>query len=56
MKQATKTLNEIRELNAAIHKSKSPKLKRDYSKAMRRKIKDLKEYCMYRGISLEELI
>ena len=56
MKQALIVVAEIKQLKAAVRKSKSMKLKNDYHKAIRNKKADLKEYCQYKGLNYEELI
>ena len=56
MKQALKVVDEIKNLQAAINKSKSTKLKADYNKAIKRKRIELKEYCGYKDLNYMELI
>lgn len=41
-------VNEINRIEEAINKSKSAKLKRDYSKAVKKMKKELKEYDNFR--------
>ena len=54
MKQALIYLDEIKRMQQAIKKTKSYKLKNDYSKAIKRKKAELKEYCKYKNINLKE--
>lgn len=56
MKQALKVAAEIERLKGAIERTKSEKLKRDYSKGIRNLTAELKEYCGYRKIDFNELI
>ena len=56
MKQIQKEIGEINRLHDASRKTESPFLKRDYKKAIVRKILNLKEYCRYRGLNFEDAI
>ncbi|MBO5711884.1 MAG: hypothetical protein J6R47_03510 [Acholeplasmatales bacterium] len=56
MKQALKVVNEINKLKIEISISNSEKLITDRSKKIRTLIKDLKEYCSYKGINYNKLI
>lgn len=56
MKQALIVVDEIKQLQAAINKSKSTKLKTDYNKAIKRKKTELKEYCFYKGLNYQNII
>ena len=56
MKQALIYLEEIKRLQQAIGKTKSHKLKNDYSKAIKRKKSELKAYCKYKNINLKEVM
>ena len=47
-KQREAFVKEMRRMKEAIEKTDSPKLKRDYSKAIKRMKKQLKEYDYYR--------
>lgn len=54
MKQALIHLEEINRLKDAISRTKSQKLRNDYSKAIKRKKAELREYCKYKNINLKE--
>ena len=56
MTAAIREAEDIRRMQHAIHVSVSDKLKTDYRKAIRRKAKELREYCRYRGIDFDELM
>lgn len=56
MKQIQKEIDEINRLYDASRKTESPFLRRDYKKAIIRKILDLKEYCRYRGLNFKDVI
>lgn len=45
MNKALELAQEIRRKQSAVQKTKSEKLKRDYSKSIVRSIRDLKYYC-----------
>lgn len=55
MKQALKLIDEINWMKLSIKNSSSIHLKRDYEKAIRRDLRDLEEYCSYKGIDYKEL-
>lgn len=44
MNSRAKHLQEMQELRQAIEKTKSPYLKKDYGKALKRKERELREY------------
>lgn len=48
--------NEIKRLKQAITRTKSKYLIKDYTKAIKRLERDLKEYCMYTGANYKEII
>lgn len=50
MKTAIKEAQEIRRLILAAENTKSRYLRSDYGKAVKRKKKELQEYCGFRGI------
>ena len=56
MKQALKQIEEINRLQEAIQKTNSPKLRNDYSKAVRHKKAELREYCKYKNIDMKGII
>ena len=56
MEQIQKEIDEINRLYDANRKTESPFLRRDSKKAIIRKIRDLKEYCRYRGLNFEDVI
>lgn len=56
MKQALKVATEINRLKRAIEKTKSPHLKKDYGKAVRKLTAELKEYCGYRKLNFDEVM
>lgn len=55
MKQALKEIDEINRLYDLIKSSDRSTIRRDSKKAIIRKVKDLREYCEYRGIDFVEL-
>lgn len=55
MKQALKFIDEINRKKLALQKTKSKYLRHDYSKSIDQDIRDLKEYCNYKGIDFDEL-
>ena len=55
MKQVLKEVEDIKRMREAISKTKSDYLINDYKKAISRKIRDLKEYCTYKGLNYKEL-
>jgi phage host-nuclease inhibitor protein Gam len=56
IKQAKDIKREIRELEAAIKKTDSPHLKRDYRKKINSLKEDLKDYCYFKNISYQEVM
>ena len=56
MKAAMRQVAEINRIKEALKKTKSPHLKKDYEKNLRRLINGLKEYCRYRGFKLKEIL
>ena len=55
MKQAQILIDDIKRMKQAISKTKSYKLKNDYTKAINRKTKELIEYCSYRGLVFDSV-
>ena len=55
MKQALIFLKEINRKKDAIKNTKSKYLIEDYTKSIEEDEKELKEYCLYKGIDYEEL-
>lgn len=56
MKQALKVVAEIERLKIAAEKTESKYLRKDYSKAIKRLVAELKEYCGYRKLDFKELM
>lgn len=56
MKQALKVVAEIERLKGAIEKTKSARLKNDYSKGIRNLTAELKEYCGYKKLNFNEVM
>ena len=56
MKQALKVVEEINRMKAAKEKTKSAKLKNDYSKGIRNLTAELKEYCGYKKLNFNEVM
>lgn len=54
-KMREKHVAEMERLKIAIAKTKSEYLKRDYSKALKRMERELKEYDRYKGVDAEWL-
>lgn len=50
MNKALELAQEIRRKQSAVQKTKSEKLKRDYSKSIVRSIRDLKYYCKSKNL------
>lgn len=55
MKQVKKEIDEINRLYELTCNTNSPHLSRDIKKAIRNKIRDLKEYCGYRNLNFNEI-
>lgn len=55
MKQVQKEIGEINRLYDLVKSTDSSTLRRDRKKAIIRKVKDLREYCGYRGYDFTEL-
>ena len=55
MKQAQILIDNIKRMNQVISKTKSYKLRKDYTKAISRKTKELIEYCRYRGLIFDSV-
>ena len=55
MKQAQILIDDIKRMKQAILKTKSYKLRKDYTKAIKRKTKELFEYCQYRGLEFDSV-
>ena len=56
MKQALKVAAEIDRLKRAKEKTKSAKLKNDYSKGIRKLTAELKEYCGYKKLNFNDVM
>lgn len=56
MKQALKVVEEIERLKGAIEKTESEKLKKDYSKGIRKLTAELKEYCWYKNLNFKKVM
>lgn len=56
MEQALKVVCEINRMRGAIEKTKSAKLKNDYSKGIRKLTAELKEYCYYKKLNFNEIM
>ena len=52
----TETVADIRRMQHAIHITKSEKLKNDYRKSIRKKSKELREYCRFTGKNYEAIM
>ena len=55
MKQALILIDEINRKKVAIQKTKSKSLIYEYSKSFKRDLKELKIYCMYKGLDFRKL-
>lgn len=55
MKQAQILIDDINRMKQARAKSKSYKLKNDYAKAIKRKTRELIEYCNYKGLKFDSM-
>ena len=55
MKQAQILIDDIKRMKQAIAKTKSYKLRNDYTKAIIRKTKELIEYCNYKGLEFDSV-
>lgn len=56
MKALDRHIEEIKRLKQAVEKTDSNYLKNDYSKRISRMIKELREYCHYRGLNFKEMM
>lgn len=56
MKQAIKQLEKIKEKKEAIANTKSKCLIRDYEKALKRDVEELRVYCRYKNIDYNTLV
>lgn len=56
MKAAMRHVEEINRMKEALKKTNSEHLRIDYSKSIKRKQKELREYCYYRGFDYKRLI
>lgn len=56
MKQAKILIDEINRKKEAVKKTNSQHLKRDYNKSIQADLRELREYCLYRGLDYYELI
>ena len=55
MKQVQILIDDINRMKQAIAKTKSYKLRNDYTKAISRKTKELVDYCNYRGLVFDSV-
>ena len=55
MKQAQILIDDIKRMKQAIAKTKSYKLRKDYTKAIKRKTSELFEYCQYKGLIFDSV-
>lgn len=55
MKQAQILIDDIKRMKLAISKTKSYKLRKDYTKAISRKTKELIDYCNYKGLEFDSV-
>ena len=55
MKLAQILIDDIKRMKQAISKTKSYKLRQDYTKAISRKTKELIEYCNYKGLEFDSV-
>ena len=55
MKLAQILIVYIKRMKQAISKTKSYKLKNDYTKSIKRKTKELIEYCNYKGLEFDSV-
>lgn len=55
MKQAQILIDDINRMKQAIVKTKSYKLRKDYTKAISRKTKELIDYCSYKGLEFDSV-
>lgn len=55
MKRALQQIDDINLLIDSVYKSNYSTFKRDRKKGAKRKIKELREYCNYKGLDFNEL-
>ena len=55
MKQAQILIDDIKRMKQAMAESKSYKLRKDYTKAISRKTKELIDYCNYKGLEFDSV-
>ena len=55
MKQAQILIDDIKRMKHAMAKSKSYKLRKDYTKSISRKTKELIDYCNYKGLEFDSV-
>ena len=55
MKQAVIEYKDIQRMKQAILKTDSKMLKNQYSKAIKRKFKELQDYCKFKNIDIKEV-
>lgn len=56
MNQVVKEINDIKRMKDALLRTSSSKLKNDYTKAIKRKTREVKEYCGYKNIDYNSLL
>ena len=55
MKQAQILIDDIKRMKIVVAKTKSYKLRKDYTKAIKRKTSELFEYCKYKGLIFDSV-
>lgn len=56
MKQAKEMAKEIYRKKQALQKTKSEHLKRDYTKSINSDLRELKDYCKFKGLDIKEVL
>ena len=56
MKQALIFIEEIKRKKQAIRETKSQYLKNDYAKSVKNDIKELQDYCFFKGLDFSKLL
>ena len=55
MRQALKLVDEIQRKKVAIGRTRSERLKNDYTKSIKSDLKELRVYCKYKGLDYRPL-
>ena len=55
MKQAQVLIDDINRMKKVVATTKSYKLRKDYTKAISRKTKELIDYCSYKGLEFDSV-